>query len=91
MSKDKPNLDKLRKLCQELSDRDAQLKVNASTLWEVVKTVSEAKKLLAETVSCDCKSCDCNSVVKIKKTLEKLDEAVAMIDTKGCRRIQNGH
>ena len=46
MSKCKENLNKLKELCEELNDRDAQLKINSKTLWQVINHVDEAKKLL---------------------------------------------
>ena len=47
MSDKTPNLDKLKQLCDELGNRDQQLKLNASALWDILEVISEVKTRLS--------------------------------------------
>ena len=82
----KNNLDKLKQLCDELTDRDLQLKKNASTLWKVVAIIGETKdKLLSVTSECpDVKA-------KIEECGEKLEKAINMVQENGCKRVDHEH
>ena len=86
MSNKKENLEKLKKLCQELSDRDEQLKMNASALWDILDAVNSAREELL-TVS----GCGPENDKKIKSSLSKLDDALLTIREKGCKRVEHGH
>jgi chromosome segregation ATPase len=82
----KENLDKLKKLCEELTDRDSQLKKNASTLWEVLVVVTEAKDHLKTIVPTTPEV-----ELKIKECSEKLDKALDIVQQKGCKRVIHEH
>ena len=78
------NLDKLKKLCEELNDRDEQLKINAKTLWDlldVITGVSESLNSMSKKSAC------CGD--QVKKFAEKLEEAALFITERGCKRIQD--
>ena len=74
MSKCKENLNKLKELCEELNDRDAQLKINSKTLWQVINHVDEAKKILTD---------GGDQQLAIKK-LESISE---LLSENNCKRI----
>ncbi len=74
MSKCKDNLNKLKELCEELGDRDAQLKINSKTLWQVINHVDEARDLLAKG--------DSNHLA-----IEKLDNISKLLSENNCKRI----
>ena len=76
------NLDKLKALCIELSDRDDQLKINASTLWMILERVEMAKGHLSEIAPI-------NDIVKValKSSVEELDQIAALVTDRGCKRL----
>ena len=87
MSKDnKHNLSKLRQLCEELTDRDEQLKLNASALWDILEIVSGVRDDLSaiEANNPD----DQNS---IKECISELKRVDCIISTKGCKKVAHGH
>jgi hypothetical protein len=82
-----PNLDKLRQLCDELTTRDEQLRLNASALWDILEVISEVKVSLSKIKIK-------NSIVQkeIQDCALKLEEISCIIATKGCKRVAtNGH
>jgi hypothetical protein len=76
------NLDKLKALCDELSDRDDQLKINASTLWMILERVEVAKEHLAEIEPV-------NDVVKValSSSVEELDQIALLVTDRGCKKV----
>jgi soluble cytochrome b562 len=76
------NLNKLKALCEELKDRDEQLKINASTLWDILTNVQEAKDALGE-ISADNKETQEN----IKIIVHKLDGISSLVSERGCKRV----
>ncbi len=78
------NLDKLKKLCEELNDRDEQLKINAKTLWDLLDVITG----VSESLSCMSKESTCCGN-QVKKLAEKLEDAASFITERGCKRIQD--
>ena len=74
MNKSKENLNKLKELCEELNDRDAQLKINSKTLWLVINYVNEAKNALVS-------NGDQGLAIK------KLDRISELLNENNCKRI----
>lgn len=84
MNSQEDNLSKLKKLCQELTDRDAQLKINARALWDlldIIRDVSLSLESLAEKDKC------CSS--DIISCNESLKEAISIISTRGCKKVED--
>lgn len=81
MKSDRKNLDKIKDLCQELDARDAQMKINASTLWDLAAKIEAVRDLL--NTECDKMTSD----EKINKALTLIDEASAEIIGRGCRKV----
>lgn len=82
-----PNLDKLRQLCDELTTRDKQLRLNAAALWDILEVISDVKHSLSE-IKTE------NLVVQkeIQNCTLKLEEISCIIATKGCKKvISHGH
>jgi len=79
-----PNLDKLRQLCDELNNRDQQLKLNAAALWEILEVISDVKASLSKLAAKD-------SIIQkeIQKCTLKLEEVSCIIAKKGCKKV--GH
>ena len=75
-------LDKLKALCDELSDRDDQLKVNASTLWMILERVEVVKGHLSEISPA-------NEAVKValESSVEELDEIAMLVTDRGCKKV----
>jgi len=76
------NLDKLKALCDELSDRDDQLKINASTLWMILERVETVKAHLS-VVSPVNESVE----IALKSSVEELDEIALLVTDRGCKRV----
>ena len=76
------NLNKLKALCEELKDRDEQLKINASTLWDILTNVQEAKSALSE-LSVDNEENQSN----INTIVQKLDGISNLVSERGCKRV----
>tara|TARA_Y100000310_G_C20350134_1_gene653923 strand:- start:313 stop:573 length:261 start_codon:yes stop_codon:yes gene_type:complete len=76
------NLDKLKSLCEELGDREKQLKINASTLWEILERVHKVQDNLS---SIHIQSeADQHS---IDEALEKLSEISDLVSERGCKKV----
>jgi hypothetical protein len=86
MNDGKAGLSKLRQLCDELTDRDEQLKVNAAALWEILEIVSGVTEDLS---SISLKSSADKKV--LEKCTKKLDRISCLVKEKGCRKVTNGH
>ena len=82
MNDELPNLDKLKKLCDELTNRDLQLKLNASALWDILEVVSHVKAGLSKI-----NTKDLEAQKEIEKCSLKLDEVSCIIEKKGCKKV----
>jgi len=82
MSDKTPNLDKLKQLCDELGNRDQQLKLNASALWDILDIVSGVKARLYEI-----KTKDSVAQKEIQECSLKLDEVSRILDKRGCKKV----
>jgi chromosome segregation ATPase len=82
MSDKVPNLDKLKQLCDELTNRDEQLKINASALWDILEIISEAKVSLSKIDTEDSKI-----QKEIKDCASKLEKISCIIAEKGCKKV----
>jgi len=78
----KSNIDKIKTLCDELNDRDLQLKVNAKTLWIVLEKVEKANSALKELISSEDSLGD-----KLKDISSSLNEVAGIINERGCKRV----
>jgi hypothetical protein len=76
------NINKLKTLCGELEDRDEQLKLNASTLWDILSNIQEAKNTL-ESILIENK----DNQSKIDIVVEKLSGISNMVTNNGCKRV----
>jgi len=76
------NLDKLKSLCEELGDREKQLKINASTLWDIVERVHIIGENLS---SIHIQSNEDQNSIDI--ALEKLSEISDLISERGCKKV----
>lgn len=86
MSNSKENLDKLKQICQELNDRDYQLKINASTLWEILDGLCKLKTEV-ESISCSCEK----NESKISKLATKIESLCKVAENKGCKKVIHEH
>ena len=77
-----PNLDKLRQLCDELTNRDEQLKINASALWDILEIISDAKVSLSKV-----KTEDSKIQKEIQDCASKLEKISCIIAEKGCKKV----
>lgn len=78
----KSNINKIKTLCDQLNDRDRQLKINAKTLWLILEKVEMASKKVNEISS--------QGGVFQKELSEvsaSLDEAKSIINDRGCKRV----
>ena len=83
----KSNINKIKTLCEQLNDRDRQLKVNAKTLWLVLDKIEKAnEKLKSIVISKDDLS---NELSEVSTSLE---EVKCLINERGCEKVsQNEH
>ena len=78
----KSNINKIKTLCEELNDRDRQLKVNAKTLWLVLDKIEKAnEKLKSIVISKDDLS---NELSEVSTSLE---EVKCLINERGCKKV----
>jgi hypothetical protein len=82
MNEKVPNLDKLKQLCDELNNRDEQLKLNASALWDILEVISAVRVSLSELATKD-------SIIQkeIQECALKLEEVSCIITEKGCKKV----
>ena len=76
------NINKLKALCDKLEDRDEQLKLNASTLWDILANIEDARQAL-EDISLENESNQGNIDIVIKK----LNGISALVSDRGCKRV----
>ena len=86
MSNSKENLDKLKQICQELNDRDYQLKINASTLWEILDGLCRLKTEV-ESINCSCEK----NESKINELATKIEGLCKVAEDKGCKKVNYEH
>jgi chromosome segregation ATPase len=82
MSDEIPNLDKLKRLCDELSNRDEQLKLNASALWDILEVTSEVRSRLSELTTKDSAAQE-----EIQECTLRLEEISGIINRRGCKKV----
>jgi len=82
MSDKTPNLDKLKQLCDELGNRDQQLKLNASALWDILEVISEVKTRLSTI-----KTKDSVAQTEIQECSLRLEEVSCILERKGCKKV----
>ena len=75
------NISKIKKLCNELIDRDIQLKINEKALWIIVDKINELKKEVEE-FSLK------NSNDILDKVIFSLDQIQILAKENGCKRIK---
>ena len=78
------NLKKLKDLCQELGDRDQQLKINASTLWFLLENINNARSILSN-VNID----DEHAQIEINRAKDILMEISKEVSERGCKKVSN--
>jgi len=76
------NINKLKALCGELEDRDEQLKINASTLWDILSNIQEARSAL-EAIAVE----DNDNQAKINTVVDKLSDISSIVTNKGCKKV----
>ena len=84
MEKDRPNLDKLRQLCDELTDRDSQLKKNAAALWEILELLKSVNDDLSRI-----KPKDPHVEEQLGECMTDLDRISAILEQKGCKKVDH--
>tara|TARA_Y100000034_G_C6852627_1_gene386982 strand:+ start:317 stop:577 length:261 start_codon:yes stop_codon:yes gene_type:complete len=77
------NINKLKALCDKLEDRDEQLKINASTLWDILANIEDARQAL-EDISLENESNQTN----IDTVVEKLNGISSLVSDRGCKRVK---
>ena len=76
------NLDKLKSLCEELGDREKQLKINASTLWEILERVHKVQDNLSS-IHIQSEA----DQYSIDEALGKLSEISVLVSERGCKKV----
>jgi hypothetical protein len=78
------NLNKIKVLCENLNDRNMQLKINASTLWlllDEIKIVTEDLTKIEPDDDIDKQN--------LNAAIKKLTDMSATAETRGCKAIKN--
>jgi len=78
------NLNKIKVLCENLNDRNMQLKINASTLWlllDEIKIVTEDLTKIEPDDDIDKQN--------LNAAIKKLIDMSATAETRGCKAIKN--
>ena len=82
MKSRKDNINKLKELCEELSDRDSQLKINASTLWMILEKVESVRVSLS-----DLKPICEDTKGALNSSLTTLTEIEDLVSNRGCKKV----
>ena len=83
----KSNINKIKTLCEELNDRDRQLKVNAKTLWLVLDKIEKANEKLKNIII---PKGDLSK--ELSEVSTSLEEVKCLINERGCKKVsQNEH
>jgi hypothetical protein len=77
------SLNKLKNLCNQLSDRDEQLKINASTLWVILDKIEDVKDSLSDIEIVNSFSRDSMGVA-----IETLSDISELVLDRGCKRVK---
>ena len=77
------NINKLKALCDKLSDRDEQLKINASTLWDILANIEDARSAL-ENISLE----NQENQENIDTVIDKLNGISGLVSDRGCKRVE---
>jgi hypothetical protein len=77
------NINKLKALCDKLENRDEQLKINASTLWDILANIEDARQAL-EDISLENES----NQINIDTVIEKLNGISVLVSDRGCKRVE---
>lgn len=78
----KSNINKIKILCDQLNDRDRQLKINAKTLWLILEKVEMASKKVNEI-----SSRGDTFQKELSEISMSLDEAKSIINDRGCKKV----
>ena len=81
----KKNINKIKQLCEELNDRDYQLKINAKTLWMILEKVDETNQKIDNILEKE--GCSELAKAKLKEVSLCLDEIKNLANDRGCKRI----
>jgi hypothetical protein len=87
MKKKNSNINKIKELCTQLSNRDVQLKVNEKALWIIVEKLSKTEDLINHALSNKeefCKNSLCTTLLEIS---ESIRDAKNVLNSSGCKRI----
>jgi hypothetical protein len=76
------NLDKLKLLCDELTNRDQQLKLNAATLWEILEVISGVSESLSK-INIE----NPEAQERVGRCVLELEEISCIITRKGCKKV----
>jgi hypothetical protein len=77
----KENILKIKKLCDELIDRDIQLKINEKFLWIILDDISKLKTEVLD-------SRDKNPNDILEKVIFSLNNIQKLAKENGCKRIK---
>ena len=86
MKEDSSGLNKLRQLCDELNDRDEQLKLNASALWDIIDIALSVRDSLS-----DIQVVGDEDSEKINTCISELERVSFIIAEKGCKKVVHEH
>lgn len=76
------SLNKLKNLCNQLADRDEQLKINASTLWVILEKIEDVKDLLSEIEIVSASNKD-----SMDTAIETMSEISGLVLDRGCKKV----
>lgn len=81
----KKNINKIKQLCEELNDRDYQLKINTKTLWMILEKVDETNQKIDHILEKE--GCSGLAKAKLEEVSLCLDEIKNLANDRGCKRI----
>jgi len=88
MPKDKTNINKLKEICSQLTNRDVQLKINEKILWNMYAQVENTEKIVLETLSNKDNLCRNTLEKKLEEISVSLSAAIKMVSSGNCKKVE---
>lgn len=88
MPKDKTNINKLKEICSQLTNRDVQLKINEKILWNMYEQVENTEKIILEALSNKDDLCRNTLEKKLEEISVSLSAAIEIVSSSNCKKVE---
>lgn len=88
MPKDKTNINKLKEICSQLTNRDVQLKINEKILWNMYEKIEHTEKIALEVLSEKDDLCRDTLEKKLEEISVSLSAAIKIVSSSDCKKME---